>query len=453
MLQFLLNQAYQCPPGYRLHCQGTHPETHYRFATSSDNSSHSNRTESFTENVTDFDFYIHITPPFSSQTSTPPLADSKMSTHDTDDAVPIHWSVADNEPVYRGRMVRQVESPTTRGPISLPEDGLPLIASDHLSHAATQCRRASRRERNDYSEWIKQRTRRGIPPWTSVPGLANGQWSQAAAMTATHSTKLAFSDLPSTSTSSKTLRHWADSYCSSPKLLKEFVYTKLLYGWDLTQLESAIRSAIALAPYHGNIQVSFTSINSKIHIRSSNRLSRTLSNKWLKFISIILFIYPFIWLFKQFHPRGGGKWEVCGSAYPLKRWIPSSPSSTATTTQDRDLPSYQDTVAGSSTLSPTISSSATAFTSITSLPSTSSPRPHWVPHPQTRIVQTPSGPYKLIGQREGEWFRHWEPVILRAVTTRYQSAVPLALHTELHGQRATPGSSLDGYHDFSDNAL
>jgi len=370
-----------------------------------------------------------------------------MSTHDAGDTVPIHWSVADNEPVYRGRMVRRVESPTTRGSISLPEDDLPLLAPDHLSHTATQCRRASRRESNDYSEWIKQRTRRGIPPWTSVPGLANGQWSQATVLAAAHSTKLVFSDLPSTFNSSKALRHWADSYCSSPKLLKEFVYTKLLYGWDLIQLESAIRSTIALAPYHGDIQVSFTPINSKIYIRSSNRLSRTLSNKWLKFISILLFIYPFIWLFKRFHPRGGGKWEVCGSAYALKRWIPSNPSSTTTTDQERDLPSYQDTIATSSI----ISSPTTALASISSLPFTSSPRPHWVPHPQTRIVQTPSGPYKLMGRREGEWFRHWEPVILHAVTTQYQSTVPLALDSELHGQRATPGSSLDGYHDFSDN--
>ena len=399
-------------------------------ATSSNNST---RTESYTESVTDFDFYILITPPHNSS----PSVHSKAPTYpqDTDH---FHWSVADNEPVYRGKMVRQVESPS---PISLPEDGLPLLAPGHFS--AILSRKASRRERKDYREWILQRTRKGIPPWTFVPGLANGQWSQAAIAMAAHpTTKLVSSDPPlATSNSSKTLRYWTDSYCSSPKLLKEFVYTKLLYGWDLTQLESAIRSTIALAPYHGDIHVSFTPINSKIYIRSSNRLSRFLSNRWLKLISILLFIYPFIWLFKRFHPKGGGKWEVCGSAYALKRWIPWN--------QDSDLPSYQDTITGSSMLSPAL----TTATSISSIPSTTtSPphHPHSVPLSQTRMVQTPSGPYKLIGQREGEWFRYWEPVLLRAVTTRHQSTVPLAPHTELHGQRATPGSALDGYHDSPD---
>jgi hypothetical protein len=47
-----------------------------------------------------------------------------------------------------------------------------------------------------------------------------------------------------------------------------------------------------------------------------------LSNKWLKFLSIILLIFPFIWLFKRFHSRGGGSWSVCGGAYALKSWVP-----------------------------------------------------------------------------------------------------------------------------------
>ncbi|KAJ3553990.1 hypothetical protein NP233_g12520 [Leucocoprinus birnbaumii] len=501
LYRFLLTQATQRPPGYRIRCQGSHNETRYRFVTGHDHGSHNNghhhhhgrsntRTESYTERVTDFDFYIDVTPPIPSQQTPPPQplppVDSKTRTgqppseeHHTnpnDDYAPIHWSVADNEPVYRGKMVEEIEAPVTsntRGPIALPEGDLPLLApSAHLHQSNSHTRKASRRERKDYAEWVKQRRRKGIPPWAFPQGVPDGQWAQAAIVTAASPSNMVTSDRSQLAArgvlkSSKTVREWADAYCSSPKLLKEFIYTKVLYGWDITQLETAIRSTISLAPYHGDIQVTFTPINSKIYVRPSNWLSRMLSNVWIKFVSILLLIYPFIWLFKRFNSKGGGKWEVCGGAYALKRWVPlDAPQHPPALNQgdsspngNNDLPSYDD-IAGPSTLaSPTITSTSVPFspsTNPTSLgllssPSTSSPSPH--PHlhanslPQTRIIQTPSGPYKLIGQREGEWFRYWEPVILRAVITRYQSNTPLTLYSELHGRHATPGSALEGYHD------
>ncbi|KAI0052871.1 hypothetical protein FA95DRAFT_1553158 [Auriscalpium vulgare] len=45
--------------------------------------------------------------------------------------------------------------------------------------------------------------------------------------------------------SSWTLRQWADHYCASNKTLKEFVYTKTVYGWDLGNLRQKIRNLIA----------------------------------------------------------------------------------------------------------------------------------------------------------------------------------------------------------------
>ncbi|KXN90053.1 hypothetical protein AN958_05058 [Leucoagaricus sp. SymC.cos] len=452
LYRFLLTQASQRPPSYRIHCRGTHTETRYRFVTSHDSHHHSHhsssssstRTESYRERVTDFDFYIDVTPQFRSA---------------NDDFAPIHWTVADNEPVYRGKMVREAEVPSSSR-IALSEGDLPLLSSPSSLHppTSTQLRRTSRKERKDYSKWIEHRTRKGLPPWTIAPGLLNGQWSQATVLAASSPTSTS-PNFPTAHRdvmkSSKTVREWADSYCSSQKLLKEFVYTKLLYGWDIAQLESAIRSTIALAPYQGDIEVTFIPINSNIYIRPSNRLSRMMSNMWLKFVSIILFIFPFIWLFKRFHSRGGGRWEVCGGAYALKRLVPfngpipgqSSTSGSGSSNAGSELPSYDD-IAGPSTLASSSRPLSPLTTSITSpsfpLPSTSN-----IPssNSNSRIIQTPQGPCKLIGQREGEWFRYWEPVILRAVLARYQSSIPLTSHTELYGRYAAPGSVLEGYHD------
>jgi hypothetical protein len=111
-----------------------------------------------------------------------------------------------------------------------------------------------------------------------------------------------------------------------------------------------------------------------------------LSNKWLKFLSMLLLIFPFIWLFKRFHSRGGGRWEVCGGAYAFKRW---------------------ELVDGRQTESEDETSGL--------IGSTSSPR----------AIQTPQGVAKLVGVREGEWFRRWEGTITRAVLGNYQSSTPI----------------------------
>ncbi|KAG8219789.1 hypothetical protein J3R82DRAFT_761 [Butyriboletus roseoflavus] len=119
--------------------------------------------------------------------------------------------------------------------------------------------------------------------------------------------------------SSWTLRQWADDYCSSKKFFKEFEYHKVVYGWNFDALKAATRSIILSTHYRGDLEVSFETLNSIISVRSHNRLSRALSNGWIKLLLIITFVYPFLWLFRRFHPRGGGIWRVCGGAYALKR--------------------------------------------------------------------------------------------------------------------------------------
>ena len=58
-----------------------------------------------------------------------------------------------------------------------------------------------------------------------------------------------------------------------------------------------------------------------------------------------------------------------------------------------------------------------------------------------RYMETPSGPKKLIGLKEGEWFRSWEGVITRCVAGRYRSSIPLPSR----GSSNLPAKRLDGY--------
>jgi hypothetical protein len=54
-------------------------------------------------------------------------------------------------------------------------------------------------------------------------------------------------------------------------------------------------------------------------------------------------------------------------------------------------------------------------------------------------MQTTSGMKKLIGIKEGEWFRNWEGVIIRAVIGKYSSTEPL--------RNSSARTWLDGYNE------
>ncbi|KAF9040595.1 hypothetical protein BJ165DRAFT_1530464 [Panaeolus papilionaceus] len=370
LYRFLLSQA-ATPPNYRIQCQGTHHETRQRWVTERDaNGRTRQKCESYTETITDFDFCINIRPPH-----------NRVSQ-------PVFWTVGDDDPAYRGRMVREVE--TT----------LPYLTMEKGR------RKAKRKDVKVYKEWEKKRSAMGLPPWVKEEDVI----AAVEGLGAPREDGLR---------SSKTIRQWADEYCASPKYLKEFVFEKVIYGWNIQKLEDAIRSTIESTPYSGDISIEIQPFNSKVYIRPDNKMSRWLSNKWLMFLSIILFIFPFIWLYKRFHSRGGGTWEVCGAAYALKKWVPLDPGEQVDTSDE--LPAYEP-----------LRSPDSGF----STSGRGSPR-------SSHYMLTPTGTKKLIGQREGEWFRAWEGNIRNAVLTRYQSQEPL---TGSHFV-PFPVRSLDGYED------
>ncbi|KAF8642370.1 hypothetical protein AX16_009638 [Volvariella volvacea WC 439] len=330
LYRFLLEHSANYPR-HVVHIGGTHKETRTRLVTRTENGHTTTRTEKYTVTITDFKFSIDLS--------------SNIV------AGPVHWSLADSEPAYRGLMVRQVQTPQGR-------------------------RKATSEETAAFKEREHLRAERGLPPWVDPDGTDHLLVLQ----------------------SSQTLRQWADEYCASNKLLKEFVYEKFVHGWNLQALEKAIRAAIQETLYSGSVTVDFSLCANKICVRPDNGLSRTLSKKFIKYLLMFLLIYPFIWLFKRFSSRGGGRWEVCGGAYTLKLVEPVG---------DAPADSRRMSVRG-----------------------------------QPRIVDTESGPVKITGLREGEWFRRWEGVIKDCVKGRVERYEPMVDISE--APASAPGL-LDGY--------
>jgi hypothetical protein len=163
LYRFLLSQAV-IPPSYRLHCCGTHQETHTRLVTNT-YAQGRRRTERETchETITDFDFYIDI------------------GQHIV--AGPVHWSIADSEPTYRGAPVCEIDILEGR-------------------------RKTTKKENKDFAAWKKERIARGLPPWLGRDRVTSDETTRILK-------------------SSRTLRQWADDYCASNKYFKEFVYEKV----------------------------------------------------------------------------------------------------------------------------------------------------------------------------------------------------------------------------------
>ena len=178
LYRFLLAQSDLYPPWIRINLKGTHQETHTRFVNEQDaQGRQSTRTENYTETITDFDFCIDV--------------------HAVEGMKPIHWTVADDEPAYRGKPVREVENYLAPG----------------------KRRTTTSQENGAQDNWEETRSNAGLPPWVRQTDMLAGL----------EPTTLGSSSDPEAGVlmSSKSVREWADEYCASPKYLKEFVYRKV----------------------------------------------------------------------------------------------------------------------------------------------------------------------------------------------------------------------------------
>ncbi|KAG8930074.1 hypothetical protein FRC02_004645 [Tulasnella sp. 418] len=415
LYRFLLSQA-NIPPQLFLHCRGDHTEWRNREVVRFENGKRVVAMESYTETVVDFDFTIDV----SSYIMPNPNG-------------PLIWSVSDHEAAYRGKMIREVDNkPHTQ---QTNEDEHVDVETALVQHTLDTVRptmgiverwrhrrrRATKKER-EQSAWSRNAHHKwGIPPWQSIVGQEHGLQSSIESdhlreqhqLTSDPSLRrMIVRDEVEIPKPNKTLREWADEYCASNKMLKEFVFEKKVYGWNLESLQNSVIQAIHSSHYQHQPKVSWNMVGSEISVMPDTRLARMLTRKWLMFFLWITLIYPlFIWPFKRFHSRGGGEWRVAGSAFAMSTWVHKADSTPGETVEQ-----YSERTAGTK-------SSANA-------------RP-----PLLRA--TASGVCEHQGTREGEWFAEWEDTIMNLVMNRTQAVEPIRHPC---GSVRTAGIGLDGYY-------
>ncbi|CAE6394488.1 unnamed protein product [Rhizoctonia solani] len=358
LYQFILSQA-KIPPNFILKCRGTHPETRVRHVTRTEtvNGRTVTRTEPemYTETIVDFDFAIDI------------------SQH-LRQLPPVVWTVPDDEPAYRGRMKREVLTDTMSG-----------------------VRRVARRILKAGNAWREKREKWGLPPWLSMADQSDGP---------RRSTPI---DEAMPSRSELTLRQWADRYCASNKHMKSFKFRKVVYGWNIEKLTQVIRSSIQMISYHTSptITVQFTTSASEIDIRPPSTFSRALSKTWVIVLLWITLIYPFIWLYHRFR---GGRWEVAGSAFPLRTWKHCEDSVSGESAETYRRRTFKEVTGDTMSLTSQRSDGT-----------------------DDRILtETPNGVSQLIGPSERDWFLTWESTIKQCVAARIQEAAPIITPYGMH---------------------
>ena len=218
------------PPTFRLRCKGVHVERSTTLVTSNNNNGEAttrtgavstqahfslrtdlltSTSEEHTVLVTDFNFYIDLT--------------HILRRYSLGQI----WTTSDFNPGYRGEMHKQV----MQSPVPETEDmasprpsfrdwfmgrhshggSLRLIGEEEESRVRPLWRAANLQEIKRMSQWSQIRADKGLPPWLPYPGgpaerVAADSWPMRSKMTP---------------------REWADDYCQSNKILKEFTFQKV----------------------------------------------------------------------------------------------------------------------------------------------------------------------------------------------------------------------------------
>lgn len=100
--------------------------------------------------------------------------------------------------------------------------------------------KANRDTKKGFKAWLVERRRRGLPPWV---GPNNDRREGPAAFWAGALQQPHGADVLK---SSWTLRQWADDYCQSRKIFKEFVYEKVRPHLCLNPLGSGVELLLRL---------------------------------------------------------------------------------------------------------------------------------------------------------------------------------------------------------------
>ncbi|KAJ7240284.1 hypothetical protein C8J57DRAFT_1245490 [Mycena rebaudengoi] len=124
--------------------------------------------------------------------------------------------------------------------------------------------------------------------------------------------------------SSKSLRQWADEFWQVilEHNRKQFIYEKIVHGWDLERLRQAVLQIIHTSesfPQNEQITVTFTVPITKLYVKSEGYFNRIRRNSFLLCLSVLACAFPCIYLSDYLRNKAGPRWSVCGAAYALKR--------------------------------------------------------------------------------------------------------------------------------------
>ena len=120
--------------------------------------------------------------------------------------------------------------------------------------------------------------------------------------------------------SSRSFEEWVTDYIRSKRIVKEFILRKEIYAWDLAALTTSLEQLIRSTGYSSSISVNFQTTPECVHVYSPNAVSRIFASYLWIFLTSIILVFPFLWMWRRWWPGAGGQWEVAGAAFRLKRW-------------------------------------------------------------------------------------------------------------------------------------
>ncbi|KAH7098975.1 hypothetical protein BKA62DRAFT_711006 [Auriculariales sp. MPI-PUGE-AT-0066] len=361
MAAFIRDKA-QTPPTLIVHIKGTHQETEYKHSSHSSRSSESTsvtvssdgprngltRVVSESLNVIG-NVQTHGRRRRSSNSQTTRL-DFKIDISKNIGLEPEFFVIADNVAAFRGKTAMELD---------LNPGGRHRAAESAKANTAA------------LQEGEKDKLRRGEIPWQ----LRNAGGSL-------------------------TLDQWCEEYVREHSQIKDFKFSKIIYGWDLNAVEAAIRASISSVLYSGKVSIDFkTPAGNAVHVRPTTPFSKARANTFLRGLLNVSLVWPITYyLYEQ-------QFRTTGACYALKQWVHLPDS-----VPGDDVVSYVSRIGR--------------------------------PVDPNKLARTPSGISEIRGVREGEWFAVWESTVKNAVSTNLKSADPLA---DPLGGPNSMAAKLDGY--------
>ncbi|KAK4049059.1 hypothetical protein OIV83_004421 [Microbotryomycetes sp. JL201] len=334
------------------------------------------------------------------------------------------YAVGDWEAVHRGGAFKscaktEAELEKTTGTIRIPDEEQQVgeELDPAMQSPAASWKTAGVRSRRHLVRGKEDREKRGLPSFVDPDLLDESEDAEVTRWLLSHFVDLLevhasnppkpvdLDSWPTAWRRAQAERHENDQrveqivaeYCASQALAKELCVSRSeLYGWDLSQLEMALRSYIGRS-YGGTISISFTVTPSTIIIRPDNWVSNVFELPVLaKILLWMCFAYPVLLIYDAMF---GQKWRNIRCAFPLTRWrrvpVPTSQPSSSCGAPNMTGEQAQSIVSelqrGSST------------------PCVHPPR-------MTELSWPNGGPWLyLCGTLEGEWLKQWEGAITNAV--------------------------------------